>query len=151
MIHLLFPLNIVLEWFFLKKTNRKPKDIDANFLNELCLFVVTLFWMSQYNKWLVYNPDLDYADEDMTPNQILVTNLISFIVGTDEQRYPFNNILALIASNTWIKLLLKLRITKTFGPLFKVIQKMIIDLSSFMILWVLELVIFSSVSLIVFG
>ena len=150
-IHLLFPLNVLLEWFFLSKTNRKPSDIDVNFVNELCLFCVTLYWLTSYSGYTIYNPDLDYADKEMTVTQIHITNLISYSVGTDEQKYPFNFILAAIASNTWGKLLLKLRITKTFGPLFKVIQKMVVDLASFLVIWLLELLIISSISLVFFG
>jgi hypothetical protein len=59
--------------------------------------------------------------------------------------------MALIAMNTWFKLLLKLRVTKQFGPLFKVLQNMIIDLMQFMVLWTIELVIFTSISMLMFG
>lgn len=42
--------------------------------------------------------------------------------------YPFEYILALAALNTWLKFLLKLRVTKLFGPMFKTLQNMTLDL-----------------------
>jgi hypothetical protein len=39
-----------------------------------------------------------------------------------ENIYPFAFLMAVIASNTWVKLLFKIRVMKQFGPLFKVIQ-----------------------------
>ena len=45
--------------------------------------------------------------------------------------------LAILAGNCWIKLLLRLRVTQQFGPLFKVIQMMIIDLGIFLVLWII--------------
>lgn len=42
--------------------------------------------------------------------------------------YPFEWLLALIAFNTWVKFVLKLRITKKFGPVIKVLIVMVGDL-----------------------
>jgi hypothetical protein len=50
-IHLLFPVNIIMEWFFLAKTNRKPSDIDVTFFNELCLFAVVINWIRDYGRF----------------------------------------------------------------------------------------------------
>jgi hypothetical protein len=52
--------------------------------------------------------------------------------------------------NTWLKLFFKLRITKDFGPLFKVIQKMFLNLFKFLIIWTLEIFIFASMSNLIF-
>ena len=66
-IHLLFPINTILEKFFLAKTNRKPSEIDVNFLNEVLLFVVTIVWFNDYTRFTgLYNPELEYADPSMT-------------------------------------------------------------------------------------
>jgi hypothetical protein len=43
------------------------------------------------------------------------------IAVSEEEKYPFDIFMAVIAMNTWFKLLLKLRVTKQFGPLFKVL------------------------------
>ena len=59
--------------------------------------------------------------------------------------------MAIIAGNTWIKLFLKMRITQTFGPLFKVMINMIIQLFTFSLIWLLDLLVFSSISILLFG
>jgi hypothetical protein len=59
--------------------------------------------------------------------------------------------LAFLAMNCWIKLLLRLRVTKQFGPLFKVIQMMIIELGIFLVLWIIILMMFASASCMIFG
>jgi hypothetical protein len=42
-IQLLFPLNQLLEWFFIHKTKRKANDLlTIEFFNELILFVVII-------------------------------------------------------------------------------------------------------------
>jgi hypothetical protein len=148
-IHLLFPVNILMEWFFLAKTNRKPSDISVTFVNELCLFTVVINWINDWQRFKgLYDPEIEFADPKMSPNQMYICNLISSSVnGT----YPFDAFMALIAMNTWFKLLLKLRVTKQFGPLFKVLQQMIIGLLQFMVLWTIELIIFTSISMLMFG
>ena len=65
--------------------------------------------------------------------------------------YPFEYLLAMAAGNTWLKLLLKLRVTKTFGPMFKVLTNMTIDLVTFLVLWVIDLIMFACVGLMIFG
>ena len=78
----------------------------------------------------------------------MITNLIDSSVNAT---YYFDYFMATIAMNTWFKLLLKLRVTRQFGPLFKIIQKMIINLLQFMVLWTIELIIFTSISMLIFG
>ena len=65
--------------------------------------------------------------------------------------YPFTWILALTALNIWVKFLLRMKITKQFGPMFKVIIKMTIDLAEFMILWILVMMTFTCVSCLIFN
>lgn len=59
--------------------------------------------------------------------------------------------LAILAGNCWIKLLLRLKVTEKFGPLFKVIEMMIIDLGIFLVLWVFILIMFSSSACMIFA
>lgn len=120
-IHLLFPVNILMETFFLAKTNRKPSDINVTFFNELALFSVVINWIRDYSRFKgFYNEQIDYADASMSSNQLYICNLIHISV-SGEESYPFDILMATIAMNTWFKLLLKLRVTKQFGPLFKVL------------------------------
>ena len=111
-IHLLFPINILMEWMFLAKTNRKPSDINVTFFNELALFSVVVNWIRDYSRFKGnYHSDMLFADPSMSSNQLYICNLI-FISISETESYPFDILMALIAMNTWFKLLLKLRVTK---------------------------------------
>ena len=50
LINLLFPVNVLMEWFFLKQTKRKPSDLDINFFNEMTLFIASLVLYMEYFK-----------------------------------------------------------------------------------------------------
>ena len=52
--------------------------------------------------------------------------------------------LAILVLATWIRLIFSLRISKIFGPLFKIIQAMTLNLSKFLIIWLLVIFIFSA-------
>jgi hypothetical protein len=39
-----FPINQVLSYYFTFKTKRKKIGIDAQFINELCLFIIVVIW-----------------------------------------------------------------------------------------------------------
>ena len=56
-----------------------------------------------------------------------------------------------MAANTWLKLLLRMSITRTFGPMFKMLINMMLDLLQFMVLWIVILLTFTCVSCLIFG
>lgn len=149
MINLLFPVNILMEWTFARQTKRGSPELDINFLNELILFLASLMLCLEYKKFSGhYNPENLFSRTDMTDNQLYISNILW------EQKvstYPIEYLLAILAGNCWVKLLLRLRVTQKFGPLFKVIQMMIIDLGIFLVLWVIILIMFSSSACMIFG
>lgn len=51
LINLLFPMNTIMERFFLRQTKRKPSDLDINFFNEMTLFFASLFLFIEYYKF----------------------------------------------------------------------------------------------------
>lgn len=150
LINLLFPINTLMEWFFLRQTKRKPSDLDINFFNEMILcfasFVLYLIYFQMHGNR--DNPDNLFLEPDMTDDQVFIANILwAKQIGT----YPLEYMLAVLAGNCWVKLLLRLRVTQQFGPLFKVIQMMIIDLGIFLVLWIIILIMFSSASCMIFG
>ena len=60
-------------------------------------------------------------------------------------------LLAFVALMTWVKTIFQFRITMQFGPMFKIISKMVFDLGKFLIVWIMILLAFSCVSTLVFG
>lgn len=52
LVNLLFPINTLMEWFFLRQTKRKPSDLDINFFNEMTLFIASLvLYIEYFNKF----------------------------------------------------------------------------------------------------
>jgi len=66
-IHLLFPINIIMEKFFIIQTKRKATDWGINFFNQLALFII-IVWL--LNDWIKYNgfidPEIEFMHKDMT-------------------------------------------------------------------------------------
>jgi len=81
------------------------------------------------------------------------------IAGMESQPSLFLNLiqfrltllLAVISFLTWVKWLLMFRMTKAFGPMFKIIEHMLNELVQFMIIVLLVLLMFTSVSMVAFG
>ena len=64
LIQLLFPVNLIMEWYFTLKTNRKSPEIGVNFWNEGCLFFIVLYWIFDYMDLSVApNMDASFFDE----------------------------------------------------------------------------------------
>ena len=64
----------------------------------------------------------------------------------------FDFLLAVIAICTWIKaIVLLFTLSETFGPIFKIIIKITIDLSKFLIIWLVIIAMFISASLLIFN
>lgn len=59
-------------------------------------------------------------------------------------------ILAILSINTWVKVIIKMQVTPTFGPMFKVIVAMFQDLVLFYSLWAVVLMSLTSISCIIF-
>ena len=110
LINLLFPINTLMEWFFLRQTKRKPSDLDINFLNEMTLFIASFVLYLEYFKYHGNreNPDNKFIRDDMSSDQIYIVNILWL---KKESQYPLEYMLAILAGNCWIKLLLRLRVT----------------------------------------
>ena len=65
-IQLLFPLNILLEKFFITQTKRKGSGISINFFNELVLFAVVIWLILDWDRYYgAYDPDILFASRAM--------------------------------------------------------------------------------------
>lgn len=63
----------------------------------------------------------------------------------------FEYLLAFLSGNTFFKLIIRMLLTETFGPNFKVIVAMGGELAKFYVLWTIVLFLFTSVGLILFS
>jgi hypothetical protein len=51
----------------------------------------------------------------------------------------------------WLRMILMLKLTKTFGPLIRIIDVMLKKLGIFLIIWVIQLFIFACIGFLIFG
>ena len=51
--------------------------------------------------------------------------------------FHFDFLLACIASMFWLRMIVMLKLTKTFGPLIRIITAMLKELVIFLVLWVI--------------
>jgi hypothetical protein len=60
-------------------------------------------------------------------------------VVTDLQtgRFHFDFLLAIVAALFWLRMLMMLKLTKTFGPMIKIILTMLNDLMTFSVIWII--------------
>lgn len=65
--------------------------------------------------------------------------------------FHFEVLVAVIASTFWLRMFLMLKLTKTFGPLIKIIYVMMRELMIFLVLWGIQLFIFSCIGILIFS
>lgn len=159
-INFLFPLNVIMDRVMTSKTNRKRTEFGVDFFNELILFVFTAWGL--YDLWYVFPITTDeYIARKTILSQdnrlLMIANLnyyermsSTIIWDVIHSNYRFQYILAIMSINTWIKLLIRMQMTETFGPQFKVILGMGSDLLLFYALWIMILLSLTSVGCLIF-
>ena len=66
-------------------------------------------------------------------------------------RVRFEYVLSFVTFLIWMKILIYIKYVKSYGVIFAIVQKSIIEVSKFLILWGIEILIFGSVAFIMFG
>jgi hypothetical protein len=117
-LNLLFPINQISEYILTSRTNRSTQESSVDFYNELILFFVTI--------WLQYDLTYKFVQDDYNSENPFLTMFdwhskrdiaaAHIVWDTMEHRYIFEWLLGLLSINTWIKLLVRMQMTETFGP-----------------------------------
>jgi len=63
----------------------------------------------------------------------------------------FEYILSFVAFFIWMKILICIKYIKSYGVVFAIVQKSMIEVFKFLILWGIEILIFSTVGFIMLG
>lgn len=147
-IQLLFPISVFMERLLLFKTKRKSDLLTVNFFNELCLFLVVVWIIFDTKRFGTFRRNNRLSYPEMDRSILFESNIIWFYI---KDEYKFDLLLAILAFNIWLKLLLKLRLTSTFGPMFKILVNMSLDLIKFLVLWSVILLIFGCVGMLIFA
>jgi hypothetical protein len=140
---------LIREYFYsATKRNAAPKDISFVIDLLLCFAVgMILFTFIQLRTPRANNPYVEKG-EDYTPDQHFMFNAM-MLIKTNDLRFDY--MLAFLVGMIWFKTIFYFRGFVMFGPMFRILQDMVKDLGQFMMLWVLVLMMFSSVSVLLFG
>ena len=74
-----------------------------------------------------------------------------FIQDIESGAFKFDILLASIIGFFWLKIFFLLRLTRTFGPMIKIIQAIIVDILIFTVIWGIQLLFFTCVGILLFG
>ena len=139
-----YPFRIILETVFAIRTNRNISLLTFSNILDMTFWVV--FMLRLVKEYAYYEVDLDNYSQSHRKAIRYYENI-----------YEFNNDEILIdviywigAFCLWVRLLLMFRLTKFLGPLIKMITLMIWEIIIFMILFIIVLVIYSSIGTLLF-
>lgn len=65
--------------------------------------------------------------------------------------FRFDILLAVVTGLFWLKIFFLLKLTRTFGPMIKIIMSMLKDLTTFAVIWSIQLFLFACVGVLLFG
>lgn len=150
-IHLLFPIDMLVRHMVTKKTFRNNSPFNFSQLMDIVLFFIVcqvIYDINYYSN--IVPPDLVNNQElhMFKPEHFFMLNIIMNIQG---DLYRLDGVLSMLVLCTWLKLVFSFKFTSTFGPLFTMVEKMTIDLGTFMILWLVLLLMFACVATLAFG
>ena len=86
--------------------------------------------------------------ENLNHSQLIILHIVDDI-STGAFRFDF--LLALTVGFFWLKVLFLLRLTRTFGPLIKIIFAMVEQLMTFCVIWFVQIIFFACVAMMIFG
>ena len=109
-----------MDFIFTWKTKRKHSDLGVDFTNEMILFINVIYWIYIWGFETERDTAIPFQFDNMSFEQIYITQILwkKFNSGTIA---IFTIQVAVAAFNTWLKLLLRLRITQVFGPMLKML------------------------------
>lgn len=155
MFQLSFPIDMFMRWYFFNLTKRNGEIVSVLNLNEFLLVSMILYWYYDYFRFTKLEDDNYFTKgmfaeqlEGKSINQIFLMNIVYH---SDFNGYRFDFVLACVAALIWFKCLLLFRVTKTFGPMFKIISIMIKDLLQFFVIWTIVILMFTCVAMLAFG
>ena len=98
---------------------------------------------------------MEYSPNEMILEDDEIDNLQRFMMNVmwliHNKEYRFDYLLAITAFFQWLKLFFCFRVSQSFGPMFKILYQMTLDLVKFICIWCIVLVMFSCIGILAFG
>ena len=144
MIAFFYPVRMILEMLFATKTNRGLKFVNlTNLLDWTVAIVFAIRLGREYDK---YRDGLSSLDTQVQKDIRYFENIYQF----EDDEVLLDVLYSIGWGWLWLRLMIMLRLTKFLGPLLKMIYNMLWDISIFMVLFAIILVIYSSIGNLLF-
>lgn len=138
------PINLINKAVFAKMTRINFRLTVSDFLDFTIVTIVTVIWVVVID---YETSDLSYPlfspDEDQTLENKFMGN-ISFNIIDDT--FHFDYLMAAITAVFWLRVIVLLRLSETFGPLLVMIVAMFKIMLTFFVIYFLGLLTFASVA-----
>lgn len=141
-----FPVRTLMIIVFARRSGRNYKIMNINTILDIALFLGVMVWTSRY-QYLLSIKD-NYELEGVAEKYKFVVMIVNDI---DRNVFRFDILLACVSGLFWLKIIFLMRLTRTFGPMIKIIMSMLYDINTFAILWAVQLFFFSCVGVLLFG
>jgi len=125
-----FPVRTVMIIIFASRSGRNYKILNISTMLDLALFVSVIFWLLRYE--YLQNYDTRETIEGINPSDRYILFILSDI---RNDIFRMDILLASVTGLFWLKIFFLLKLTRTFGPMIKIIMSMIKDLSTFAVIW----------------
>jgi hypothetical protein len=139
-----FALKVLLVMAFSYKTKQEFKFFTVN--NILDLIIFTLFLIRVILEYSTYINGVYAQDSNADMGQKYYENIFE-----EADHEVFLAYLYCVASTClWLRIILMFRLTRFLGPLIKMIQSMIFDISVFIVLYSAQMIVFASIGNLLF-
>ena len=140
----LFPFIIINKVIFAQKTDRRFFFTGADFLDILVFVMIVWIWETVY----VYEAtdikeELFGPEEDSNPEVKFMDNVIYDIVN---DIFHLDYLMAAVTAILWIRSIVLLRLTETFGPMLVMIYRMFLIVLVFLFIYILGILTFSCIA-----
>ena len=141
------PVSIFTQFVFCQLTKRNFK-LNISHIVDIATFITVAIWYVKSDEYMKVSNEGFNLQENPTRAQMFLQCIMDHI---RDESFNFDFLLAGIALFLWMRLLIMLQLTETFGPLIQIIVQMMKDLIIFFGLFVIQIVTFAAVGILLFG
>eukprot|EP00351_Strombidinopsis_sp_SopsisLIS2011_P001145 CAMPEP_0116882880 /NCGR_PEP_ID=MMETSP0463-20121206/15278_1 /TAXON_ID=181622 /ORGANISM="Strombidinopsis sp, Strain SopsisLIS2011" /LENGTH=272 /DNA_ID=CAMNT_0004536839 /DNA_START=1987 /DNA_END=2805 /DNA_ORIENTATION=+ len=120
-----YPVKQFLSYLFMKWT-RRSYSFKMEYFIDLALCGCVAEWIERFQYYHTHHVKHFFADSETDASN---TNfMLNIVVNNESGEFHFDYLLAIVGVLFWLRLFLMLRLTRTLGPLIKIIEAMVFEL-----------------------
>ena len=143
-----FPIRMLQTVIFSNFLKRKFTVFKASSLVEFGFSFCMVIWVYKYASMKGVAGGEHEFDKGFDQFQLFVHNAVE---ETNLNEFRFDILLAVHTSFLWMKVMLLFKLTRSFGPLLKIIEKMMYDFAYFCVIWGINLLFFTFLGTLLFS